>query len=82
MQQYCRCLTRSLRRNDDRKPNRIRHLIYLDAFIPEDGDSWRSLSGGAPHNWPVYVLTSDHNPQWSNVHDLAEMLDMISRQAE
>jgi pimeloyl-ACP methyl ester carboxylesterase len=142
----------------DREPDRIRHLIYLDALIPEDGDSWRSLSGveGAaaldemigdeglvppwispddprpkdvPHptgsyeqpirlsgaaanipasyvltaedesdaevdeffgfaevarsrDWPVYVLESDHNPQWSNVDGLTEMLDMISRQAE
>ncbi len=141
----------------DREPNRIRHLIYLDAFIPEDGDSWRSMSGAGaarldemigdkglvppwtspddprpkdvPHptgsyeqsirlsgasdnipasyilttedpsrpgvdeffgfaelarsrDWPVYNLTSDHNPQWSNVHDLAEMLDMISRLPE
>lgn len=141
----------------DREPGRIRHLIYLDALIPEDGDSWRSLSGGddatlnkmisdvglvppwtspddprpkdVPHptgsyeqpirlsgagdgipasyiltaedasrpeideffdfaelarsrDWPVYVLESDHNPQWSNVDGLAAMLDMISGSSE
>lgn len=140
----------------ERETGRIRHLIYLDAFIPEDGDSWRSLSpdraaldglisnGGlvppwtspddprpkdVPHpagayeqpirlsgagagiptsyiltaedpshpetdeffgfaemararNWPVYILASDHNPQWSNVDGLTTMLDRISNPPE
>ena len=142
----------------DREPGRIRHLIYLDALIPKDGDSWRGLSGegGAaaldemisdgglvppwtspddprpkdvPHpagayeqpirlsgagdsipasyvltaedpsrpesdeffrfaemarsrDWQIYILESDHNPQWSNVDGLARMLDMIINQSE
>lgn len=27
---------------------RVRHLVYLDAFVPADGDSLTSLAGGVP----------------------------------
>src|SRR3972149_4847700 len=30
----------------DRLPERIAHLVYLDAFLPNDGDSLYSLGGG------------------------------------
>src|SRR5262245_5773513 len=29
----------------DRIPERIAALLYVDAFVPEDGDSWWSLAG-------------------------------------
>lgn len=31
----------------DRLPDRIRHVIYLDAFVPADGESVRDLTGSA-----------------------------------
>lgn len=137
----------------DREPDRIRRLVYLDAYIPKDGDSWQKLSGenpdrldamiqghglvppwveagqpyprDVPHplraytepiqldgqagaglpvsyiltvedlrhpendefshfaelarerGWPVHLLESDHNPQWSAVGPLVELLDEI-----
>jgi pimeloyl-ACP methyl ester carboxylesterase len=32
----------------DRVPERIRHLVYLDAFVPTDGQSLRDLASEAP----------------------------------
>jgi pimeloyl-ACP methyl ester carboxylesterase len=32
----------------DRVPDRIRHLVYLDAFVPADGQSLDDLRGGNP----------------------------------
>lgn len=40
----------------DRVPERIAHLVYLDAFLPNDGDSVYSLGGGrsaAAEDWQV-----------------------------
>ena len=40
----------------DRMPERIAHLVYLDAFLPNDGESLYSLGGGrAPEteDWQV-----------------------------
>jgi L-ribulose-5-phosphate 4-epimerase len=31
----------------DRMPERIKHLVFLDAFVPGDGQSLRDLAGGA-----------------------------------
>jgi pimeloyl-ACP methyl ester carboxylesterase len=28
----------------DRAPDRVRRLVYLDAFVPEDGQSWWDLA--------------------------------------
>ncbi|GAA5114979.1 alpha/beta fold hydrolase [Pseudonocardia adelaidensis] len=28
----------------DRMPERIRHLVYIDAFVPHDGESWWDLA--------------------------------------
>jgi len=138
----------------DRIPDRISHLIYLDAFVPEDGESvrgdkgdqdWtsRGLKNGyiiptwvsadqpypkdVPHpqktltdkislknpnrlkittdyiltvdpgkkpeddsfydsykraesmGWPLHILPSDHNAQWSAPKELATMLNKIPR---
>ncbi|MEV0699099.1 alpha/beta fold hydrolase [Saccharopolyspora sp. NPDC050389] len=35
----------------DRVPERIASLVYVDAFVPEDGDSVISLTGGVWHDW-------------------------------
>ncbi|HWC28661.1 MAG TPA: alpha/beta hydrolase [Dehalococcoidia bacterium] len=32
----------------DAAPDRIRHLVYLDAFVPDDGESVQSLRGEPP----------------------------------
>jgi hypothetical protein len=32
----------------DRMPERIKHLVYLDAFVPADGQSLSDLAGGGP----------------------------------
>ena len=37
----------------DRVPDRVRHLVYLDAFVPEDGQSLFDVRGPAPA--PVLV---------------------------
>lgn len=37
----------------DRVPGRIRHLCYLDAFVPQDGQSLNDLVGGAPPAAPI-----------------------------
>lgn len=34
----------------DRIPERIRHVIFLDAFVPEDGESLSDITGPAPPN--------------------------------
>lgn len=142
----------------DREPERIRKLIYLDAMIPVDGESWYSVSGeggrkwidentkdhglhapwvdpdaeppaDVPHptgtikqpiqltgafdsvpaeyiltadnadnpddddfaamaaeardrGWPTHVLEADHNPQWSAVDDLVDMLATLAGNTE
>ncbi|PKW14105.1 alpha/beta fold hydrolase [Saccharopolyspora spinosa] len=35
----------------DRVPERIASLVYVDAFVPQDGDSVFSLTGGVWHDW-------------------------------
>ncbi len=142
----------------DRESARVSKLVYLDAIVPGDGDSWLSMSDDAGrewlesnttdagvmapwvnadasppkdvphpagtlseavslsgavyeipteyiltavdaskpgadefaqfaevargHGWPVHVLESDHNPQWSDVDELVAMLDKIASAAE
>ncbi|NIP17954.1 MAG: hypothetical protein GWM87_07210 [Xanthomonadales bacterium] len=44
-------------------------------MIPEDGESWQSLSG---KGWPVRLLESNHNPQWSEVIPLAILLAEVA----
>ena len=31
----------------DRQPGRLRHLVYVDAFVPRPGESWSSTHAGA-----------------------------------
>ncbi len=37
----------------DRVPGRLRHLVYLDAFVPADGQSLSDLVGATPSSAPV-----------------------------
>ena len=50
----------------DRMPERIKHLVYLDAFLPSDGQSLFDLGGGGPRvngdDWRVPPMQrSDDN---------------------
>ena len=37
----------------DAEPDRIRSLVYLDALIPEDGDSSWSMTNDEEHAWYI-----------------------------
>src|SRR6201995_2195636 len=32
--------------------DRVRHLVYLDAFVPADGESVTTMNGGPSGGWP------------------------------
>jgi pimeloyl-ACP methyl ester carboxylesterase len=42
----------------DRMPDRVRALVYLDAFIPEDGDSCWSMTNDQEREWYVSAAAS------------------------
>ncbi len=46
----------------DRAPERVRHLVYLDAFVPGDGQSLNDLVGRAPPAAPVAGWLIPPNP--------------------
>jgi pimeloyl-ACP methyl ester carboxylesterase len=48
----------------DRVPDRIRRLVYVDAFVPNDGESVMSITG--PHrNWLKEMIKGDYIvPSW------------------
>lgn len=46
----------------DRVPGRIRHLLYLDAFVPTDGQSLSDLVAGAPTAAPLAGWLIPPNP--------------------
>lgn len=56
----------------DQMPERIQHLVYLDAFLPSDGQSLYDLGGGGPGpstDWRVppmqaFVDPNDPESQW------------------
>jgi len=49
----------------DRVPDRIRRLIYLDAFVPNDGDSIQSLLSRARADWVKPMIQGDYIvPPW------------------
>jgi pimeloyl-ACP methyl ester carboxylesterase len=62
----------------DRMPERIQHLVYLDAFLPADGQSLYDMGGGgarASSDWrvPPMQITSDPNDseaEWHRVRRL------------
>jgi pimeloyl-ACP methyl ester carboxylesterase len=45
--------------------DRVRHLVYLDAFVPGDGDTVTGIGGsgsdyGAPHPAGCWEIATDH----------------------
>jgi len=48
----------------DRVPDRIRRMVYLDAFVPNDGESVMSLAGGGA-TWLKSMIKGDYIvPPW------------------
>ena len=53
----------------DRLPDRVRHLVYLDAFVPSDGQSMNDLTGaqeaGPVEGWllPPRPMAPDTSPE-------------------
>jgi pimeloyl-ACP methyl ester carboxylesterase len=49
----------------DRVPDRIRRLVYLDAFAPNDGESVMSLTAARGANWLKPMIKGDYIvPPW------------------
>ena len=55
----------------DRVPERVRHLIYLDAFVPGDGESLNDLTGSAPEAVAGWLLPPHPPPPDTAPEDLA-----------
>jgi pimeloyl-ACP methyl ester carboxylesterase len=57
----------------DRVPEKVRHLVYLDAFVPEDGQSLADLVGAAPTAPPVegWLIPPNPTPADTTAEDLA-----------
>ena len=57
----------------DRVAERVRHLVYLDAFVPEDGQSLRDLVGDSPPAAPVagWLIPPNPSPPDTAPADLA-----------
>jgi pimeloyl-ACP methyl ester carboxylesterase len=63
----------------DRMPERIQHLVYLDAFVPADGQSLFDMGGGAQRpsdDWRVPQMQrsedlNDPEVQWNNARRVA-----------
>jgi pimeloyl-ACP methyl ester carboxylesterase len=62
----------------DRMPERIQHLVYLDAFLPSDGQSLYDMGGGGQRSstdWRVPPLQRNEDPndpeaEWNRVRRL------------
>jgi pimeloyl-ACP methyl ester carboxylesterase len=62
----------------ERMPERIQHLVYLDAFLPADGQSLYDMGGGGPRDttdWRVKPLqrtenSSDPEAEWNRLRRL------------
>jgi len=79
----------------DGAPERIAKLIYLDAAIMEDGETWAHyISCAAPayrptaicrdraqdRGWPVSLLATGHDAMVSDAQATAAMLDALGRE--
>jgi pimeloyl-ACP methyl ester carboxylesterase len=62
----------------DRLPERIKHLVYLDAFLPDDGQSLYDMGGGGPRDstdWRVPPIRRTEDPddpetEWNRLRRL------------
>ncbi len=69
----------------DRVPDRIRALVYLDAFLPEDGDSCWSMTSDEQRDWYIHGaartgLAVDPQPffdQRARPHPLATLVQRV-----
>jgi pimeloyl-ACP methyl ester carboxylesterase len=43
----------------DRRPERLRHLVYLDAVLPQPGESWSSTHASATRNARIAAAQAD-----------------------
>lgn len=43
----------------DRRPERLRHLVYLDAVLPKPGESWSSTHASATRNTRIAAAQAD-----------------------
>ena len=43
----------------DRRPERLRHLVYLDAVLPKPGESWSSTHASATRNARIAASQAD-----------------------
>lgn len=53
-------------------PERVAHLVYVDAFVPHDGDSVFSMSPTARERWEARTvdgMTQPHDPSYWNIQD-------------
>jgi pimeloyl-ACP methyl ester carboxylesterase len=64
----------------DRVPARIKRLVYLDAFVPNDGESVMSFAGGSRGDWMKPMIKGDYIvPIWVKAdqpppHDVPQSL--------
>ncbi|HET7037754.1 MAG TPA: alpha/beta fold hydrolase [Thermomicrobiaceae bacterium] len=59
----------------EREPERIARLVYVDAFVPHDGESVFSISPAAGERWrarTVDGLTQPYEPEHWNITDPAD----------
>jgi pimeloyl-ACP methyl ester carboxylesterase len=75
---YAGCVVRSV---SDRVPERIGALIYLDAFVPEDGQSLSSTL--PPEQWNAHLeLTRLHGEGWKVPPITAAAFNVNAKDAE
>lgn len=55
----------------DRVPDKVRHLVYLDAFVPVDGQSLDDLTGQAREGVEVWLLPPNPPAPDTSAADLA-----------
>src|SRR5258708_11729168 len=68
---------------EDRVPDRIRRLVYVDAFVPNDGESVMSITGSRG-NWLKDMIKGDYivppwvKPDQPPPHDVPQSLKTFS----
>ena len=54
----------------DRIPDRIRHVVFLDATVPEDGESFMDVERKVGDKTPRPVVNGIYTPYWVNTNAL------------
>jgi pimeloyl-ACP methyl ester carboxylesterase len=68
----------------DRLPDRIKHLIYVDAFLPENGESLNSIggrggrAGGRAPSTAPFVTLGNYDPNRPPPHDVPQPAKTLS----